>query len=448
LQDAQHTLYAGTHVIELQPLAKSQRVLGLCIRTRFLSSHGRLIRSSLFPTGPFFDFNAQALSFFGYMFLFSLIGAGISIATGYYFNFTFQVIVIRTLDLFTDALPPALPAVLGMGIVVAMNHLSSHYKINCINAGRINLAGLIDTFVFDKTGTLTEQKLSLYGCIQVENSQCQLNSSKLSIQQKFYTNVLCRPSKYTTTHSSARKRERQKIKRKFAILKKQSLTGSTESRHFYSVSKQLHHFVKPKSASFGFLQIQPTLLKRHFVEAMATCHSLSLIDNTVRGDPLDSTLLHFTGWKIHNIQDDITQVEQFMLVLRKTIGKDKRLLKHFKPFLKFSSQEIVTRQIFDLYKTNHTLPTIIKPPQEPISLLQTIRHTRFSHILTTLSEIQADNSASYASLMAINIKPYLIYLTKLSNTINQKKFPKNQLNELAILRRYIYIDLFIYFSLY
>lgn len=71
-------------------------------------------------------------------------------------------IVLRGLDLFTIAIPPALPIALTIGVVFAVDRLKKK-NIACIAPSRVNLAGLVETFCFDKTGTLTEDGLDVKG---------------------------------------------------------------------------------------------------------------------------------------------------------------------------------------------------------------------------------------------------------------------------------------------
>lgn len=100
---------------------KGQRVLALAVRTGFLSRHGRSIRSLVFPNRPQFDFNNQAILYIKLLFTITIFGVLVSTTTGLLFGFPAKTILIRSLDLFTDSIPPALPAVLSIGIAIAIN---------------------------------------------------------------------------------------------------------------------------------------------------------------------------------------------------------------------------------------------------------------------------------------------------------------------------------------
>ena len=68
------------------------------------------------------------------------------------------------LDLFTIAIPPALPACKSIAVMRAMYNLKKQ-QIFSTDAKRINLCAKIKVFVFDKTGALTEDKLTAHGAI-------------------------------------------------------------------------------------------------------------------------------------------------------------------------------------------------------------------------------------------------------------------------------------------
>ena len=58
-------------------------------------------------------------------------------------------VMLRTLDLITIVIPPALPAAMTVGIVFAQNRLKRQ-KVFCISPRSINLCGALNVFCFDK----------------------------------------------------------------------------------------------------------------------------------------------------------------------------------------------------------------------------------------------------------------------------------------------------------
>lgn len=68
--------------------------------------------------------------------------------------------MIKSLDLISIVIPPALPGALTACLIYAQTRLKS-LQIYCISPSTINVSGSVTTFVFDKTGTLTEDDCSL-----------------------------------------------------------------------------------------------------------------------------------------------------------------------------------------------------------------------------------------------------------------------------------------------
>ena len=68
------------------------------------------------------------------------------------------------MDLITIVVPPALPAAMTVGIVMAQRGLRSK-GIFCIAPRSINVAGSTDCVCFDKTGTITEDGMDMWGVI-------------------------------------------------------------------------------------------------------------------------------------------------------------------------------------------------------------------------------------------------------------------------------------------
>ena len=62
--------------------------------------------------------------------------------------------------MFACLVPPAMPACLAYGTLIATLRLNNA-QIYCTDPNRVNLAATIKTFVFDKTGTLTEEEISI-----------------------------------------------------------------------------------------------------------------------------------------------------------------------------------------------------------------------------------------------------------------------------------------------
>uniref|UniRef100_A0AAY5ET80 Cation-transporting P-type ATPase N-terminal domain-containing protein n=1 Tax=Electrophorus electricus TaxID=8005 RepID=A0AAY5ET80_ELEEL len=143
-----HTLFCGTNVIQTR-FYTGELVKATVVRTGFSTSKGQLVRSILYPKPTDFKLYRDA-----YLFLLCLVPA--------------KTIVVKSLDIITITVPPALPAALTAGIVYAQRRLKK-MGIFCISPQRINICGQLNLVCFDKTGTLTEDGLDLWG-VQRDNA--------------------------------------------------------------------------------------------------------------------------------------------------------------------------------------------------------------------------------------------------------------------------------------
>ena len=92
------------------------------------------------------------------------------------------MILLRSLDIITIVVPPALPAAMTVGTYYAQVFTCTYFqngrhqrwyfqarlkkhRIYCLSPARINVCGKLKLVCFDKTGTLTEEGLSLWGVI-------------------------------------------------------------------------------------------------------------------------------------------------------------------------------------------------------------------------------------------------------------------------------------------
>jgi cation-transporting ATPase 13A3/4/5 len=106
--------------------------------------------------------------------------------------------------------------------------------IFCISPPRVNIGGKVDCMCFDKTGTLTEDGLDIHGVRAVQ-------------------------------HDGSALRFSEEMKSSGEIDSDQSNENSTSSGLFH---------------------------------AMATCHSLKLVNDELVGDPLDHKMFEFINWEL------------------------------------------------------------------------------------------------------------------------------------------------------
>ncbi|OWR45405.1 putative cation-transporting ATPase 13A3 [Danaus plexippus plexippus] len=158
-----HTLFAGTYVIQTRFYGNHQ-VLAKVVRTGFYTAKGELIKSILFPKQFDFQFYKDAVKFVIFMFCIAAIGMGYSIWLYVVRGSPIGTIILRTLDIITIVVPPALPAAMTAGIVYSQQRLKRN-KVFCVSPPRIIICGKLQVMCFDKTGTLTEDGLDLYAVI-------------------------------------------------------------------------------------------------------------------------------------------------------------------------------------------------------------------------------------------------------------------------------------------
>ncbi|TKY89717.1 hypothetical protein EX895_001502 [Sporisorium graminicola] len=168
-----HILYSGTKLVRVRPgssIDGSSTTRGLVIRTGFSTAKGSLVRQMLFPRPISHKFYRDAFLFIGNLFIIAIIGM---IATIIYFKIigvSSEEIALRSLDVLTIAVPPALPATLSICITFSIARLKRS-QIFCLSPQRINVAGMVNMFVFDKTGTLTEEGLDVMGIRMVKDGK-------------------------------------------------------------------------------------------------------------------------------------------------------------------------------------------------------------------------------------------------------------------------------------
>ena len=236
---ARNFLFCGTRVIRArrpQELDDDEAVaLAMVVRTGFNTTKGALVRSMLFPKPLGFKFYQDSFRYISVMACVAAIGFIVSFVNFIRLGMTWHFILIRTLDLITIVVPPALPATLTIGTNFALSRLRKR-NIFCISPQRVNISGKLDVVCFDKTGTLTEDGLDVLGVRLVQHPEI-----------------------------------------RFSDLLSEA----------------------PDILPAAFYERDPTVdyrIHKQILYTMATCHSLRLVDGELVGDPLDLKMFDFTGW--------------------------------------------------------------------------------------------------------------------------------------------------------
>jgi cation-transporting P-type ATPase 13A2 len=200
----------------------------------FHTTKGALVRSMLFPKPMGFKFYRDSIRFI--LVLTGIAGFGFLASAVQFVRLGVPalVIMLRALDLITVVVPPALPATLSIGTSFAIGRLRAA-GVFCIAPSRINVAGKVNVCCFDKTGTLTEDGLDILGVRALE-------------------------------------RER----------------SGEEERRFGELLEDVRDLPAPTDSRE----------RARFLYALATCHSLKMVNGEPIGDPLDVKMFEFTRWTL------------------------------------------------------------------------------------------------------------------------------------------------------
>uniref|UniRef100_A0A673KX65 Probable cation-transporting ATPase 13A2 n=1 Tax=Sinocyclocheilus rhinocerous TaxID=307959 RepID=A0A673KX65_9TELE len=162
-----HTLFCGTQLIQAKGGGSAGNgAIAVVTCTGFFTAKGDLISSILYPQPLDFRFYKDAMKFLLFLGLVALVGTIYSIVIISKSNVK---LVIRSLDIVTIIVPPALPAAITTATIYAQNRLKRH-GVFCISPPRINICGKTSLFCFDKTGTLTEEGLDVWGVMVVSGA--------------------------------------------------------------------------------------------------------------------------------------------------------------------------------------------------------------------------------------------------------------------------------------
>ena len=170
-----NVLYCGSVVVQV-----SSDATAVCHKTSFNSRKGKLMRSILLSEPTESKFEKDSMKYIKLMFVYGVIL--------YFASLRFFVneaklsdTILRFFDIITVTVPPALPACLTIGILIAVRRLKTS-KVKCTQAKKVTLAGRIDKVIFDKTGTLTVNELNLHGIVPWKDETFGLLSETPSFQ--------------------------------------------------------------------------------------------------------------------------------------------------------------------------------------------------------------------------------------------------------------------------
>jgi cation-transporting ATPase 13A3/4/5 len=161
--------FAGTNCLQsVGP--KDGKAVMIATAVGALTTRGQLVRMVLFPTSVRFKYIDQLPTVYALLFVYMLILVFIYVCYvdvgGWVATY---LLVVNTCAM---CLNPMLPVSMIMGQAASAGRLKRELKINCLQPGRIAVAGKISNMVFDKTGTITKEGMDFSGVVPVQDGVC------------------------------------------------------------------------------------------------------------------------------------------------------------------------------------------------------------------------------------------------------------------------------------
>ncbi|KAJ3130905.1 hypothetical protein HK100_007208 [Physocladia obscura] len=265
--------------------------LAMVVRTGVNTTKGCLIRQLLFPKPHTLKYVQDSLTYILLMSVLAIIGA---ITTIYHFshidNYPWDVVILRTNDLFTIVVPSALPATIAIGVSFSITRLRK-LGIYCMSAARVNVCGQIQVMCFDKTGTLTHEGLDILGF------RCVVPA---------------------TTVAAGTISDDGRINPAAATAARFTRIFQSADDAFYSTEKEFQN----KSVSMNDdggkyrsnkLSIEPTESIEYpkIIIAMASCHSIQVLDGELIGSPMELKMFELSGWEIEERGITVSDIQGF-----------------------------------------------------------------------------------------------------------------------------------------
>lgn len=237
------------------------------LRTGFQTSQGKLVRTILYSSERVTENNRESFLFIFILLLFALAASGYVLYQGLQdeTRSRWKLMLSCTL-IITSVVPPELPMQLSLAVTSSLLNLTKE-GVFCTEPFRIPYAGKVDFAAFDKTGTLTQEHLNMKGVVLIDE-QMLGDLHKLDEASK--------PSK----NKNKKKNEEEE-------------NDAALDAVNYSKVENL-----PDTTSF----------------IMAGCHSLSVLEREVIGDPIESAALKHAGWTLS--KSDVAKKGRFTVQIR------------------------------------------------------------------------------------------------------------------------------------
>lgn len=366
------TIYMGSRIIRsrssgLPALIGSSRSgtpippLALVLRTGFDTMKGSLVRLVLYPRLSKFKHQIDAFKFVAVLFFLSVVGLVYSMSVLVPLDdSTPGFVFVRVMDIFTVAVPPALPATLSIGTGFAIALLVKR-GISCFSSPKVPEAGKTDIVIFDKTGTITESSLSVLGIqpsatpenpsksqsnLRVRFIQCDSRSSDESVDSSYsplgctkdqgpilidemYFRGSSPEQKHNSPDSNVGKSEDEGSDDLNSCVFADFYSRASQVYCAYSVdykSQILNVVYKPMKSLLGLKRREPAAEESHrwllaihptidfgallssssdrvppIIRCMSSCHAIMKAGDELAGDFMDVEMFNFALWEIHEL---------------------------------------------------------------------------------------------------------------------------------------------------
>ena len=344
-------LFCGTKIENCFP----KELKALVIGTGFNTQRGNLIQSVLVPRKSNYNFYKENITFFIFTFVFFIIGIII-----------FIILDIREddnntkgggtlfeniLDLLAMAIPISLPLALNLGTFYYQYSLINK-QISCSGVYRLMAAGKINKLIFDKTGTLTEEDLELHGYISSIKKDGYLVLDSREKNSKLYLSNL---SEYYKNEFHNRIIEINQDKKN-----EEDNIEIKSSKNDENNSDKEEEPKKKKDDTDNTIT--------YFMECLATCHSVTKINDENKGNSIDIKIFNEVNWIYDPLNVSSYSNDQFEVKPKKyfKITEEQFFMRNKNPKINiFENEELNSYKLKVIYRghfesRNQSMSVIVK----------------------------------------------------------------------------------------
>ena len=285
-------LFCGTKIENCFP----KELKALVIGTGFNTQRGNLIQSVLVPRKSNYNFYKENITFFIFTFIFFLIGMIIFIVFHNRDDPTLPKgggnLFENILDILAMAIPSSLPLTLTLGTFYYQYSLVSK-QISCSGVYRLMAAGKINKIIFDKTGTLTEEDLELHGYISsIKKDGYLILDSRENTSELYLSNL----SEYYKNEFHNR------------ILEQNLDAKSPENSFELSIKDNMDNDI---NINLEKKSDDTDNTITYFMECLATCHSVTKINDENKGNSIDIKIFNEVNWIYDSLNLTSNSNDQF-----------------------------------------------------------------------------------------------------------------------------------------